>query len=77
MTTTKKIKVAGSIKNKITATELEEERKNCDFDKREMTRFFWHDMSVYKMFQDEADLMEKHPEYGSTHKFYEWTPQEI
>jgi hypothetical protein len=48
--TTKNIRVGGSIKNKITATELEDERKKCDFDKREMAKIFWHDMSIYKMF---------------------------
>ena len=51
-------KVGGSIRNKITATELLDERNNCDFDKGVMAKIFWHDMSIYKKFQDEGDLME-------------------
>ena len=42
-----------------------------------MAKFFWHDMSLYEKIQDDAALMEKHPEFGSTHKFYEWTPEEV
>jgi hypothetical protein len=32
----------GSIKNKIVASDLAEERKNCNFDQEEMSKHLWN-----------------------------------
>lgn len=60
--------VQGSIKNKVTATELVEERaKGQQFDKHEMTMAFYRYDWVYKGMQNDFDLMEKHPIMANTH----------
>ena len=41
--------VEGSIKNKITATELVNERANCDFDQEELARTFWGGEDTLKL----------------------------
>lgn len=35
----------GSIKNKIVASDLAEERKNCNFDQEEMSKHLWNGQS--------------------------------
>jgi len=50
------------MKNKVTATELVEERaKGLNFDKNEMTMAFWKYDWVYEAVMNNFDLMEKHP----------------
>ena len=44
-----KERVPGSIKNKIVATELVEERANCDFDGSELSKIFFDDPEGLKV----------------------------
>ena len=68
----------GSVKNKIVASELVEERANGrHFDKEEMGMAFWKWEWVIDKMRDDFKLMEKHPIMANTHKFYDSTKHEI
>ena len=65
---------AGSIKNKIVATELLEERANCNFDQKELKRVFMSiPEEVQANIQRVMDDIENDPELNLTHKYYEMT----
>ena len=70
-------RTAGSIKNKVTATELLEERAKCNFDKSQMIEQFYHEKWIHETFSAIAKDMNDYPELANTHKFYEMTPAEI
>ena len=62
--------------NKIVATEILEERAKCDFDEAEMTGWY-HSEQVQEKYKEDLKLMKEIPGFGNTHKFYEWSAQEI
>lgn len=66
----------GSILNKVVATEMLEERANCNFDQGEMTEWY-HSRTVQERFAKDLQLMKEIPGFGNTHKFYEYNAQEI
>ena len=69
---------SGSVKNKVVASELQEERDSgAKFDKHEMTMALWKRDWVYQAVQNDFDIMEKHPVMANTHKFYDWNRHEI
>jgi acyl-CoA oxidase len=70
-------RVPGSVKNKITATEILEERAKCDFDQKQMEIIFFHDKVTLKAYREVQDDMDKYPEIANTHKFYEMTREEM
>ena len=71
-----KIRVLGSVKNSIIATELVEERRKCDFDQNEIKSLLVDPEAKKIMDKTKYDL-ENDPKLKFTHKYYEWTPQEI
>ena len=71
-------RVQGSMDRKIVATELKEERDKLNFDREDMKGF----MNIYpEHIRELKEKVEKDvltdPNLKLTHKFYEWTPQEI
>jgi len=66
---------AGSIKNKIVAGELLEERARLDFDQQELAvNCFGKELVGCLNLQ--YDLMRKHPRFANSHKWYEMTREE-
>ena len=77
MSQDKKNKVVyGSVKNKITASDLIEERKSKNF----KSEFLLHDLGLYHYshLRDSLDkIMAADPIMRNTHKFYELSPAEL
>ena len=71
-----KLRVAGSIKNKITATELVEERAKKNFDQVQVQNFLWGSKSDYNSMQARLEEMKNDPMLANTHKYYEMTTKE-
>ena len=63
------------MKNKITATELVEEREAGKvFDKEELELVFWREKWQTEYKSEESRLVEKHPGvYGNTHHYFDMT----
>jgi hypothetical protein len=53
--------LGGSWKRQIVNPALEEERKKCTFDQKELARFVFTE-PVYDLMQDMDQLLKKHPE---------------
>lgn len=70
-------RVQGSIKNKIVATELVEERAKCNFDQEELYNIYYSDPNIREMRQRTDRDIDSDPILANTHKYYEWTPKEI
>lgn len=71
-------RVLGSVRNKVVATELQEERDSGPkFDRKEMTMALWKYDWVYEQVQHDFDLMEKHPILANNHKFYDSSRHEL
>lgn len=68
-------RVLGSIKNKITATDLIEERKNCDFDQEKLRVILHGGELSYKLYKDVIDEMTV-PELKNHYGFMEMDPNE-
>lgn len=66
----------GSIKNKIVAADLEEERKKCYFDQKEMTLLVWGGQTEYGKVRGFIEDMEAIPELRGTEKWYDMTREE-
>jgi len=69
-------RVRGSVKNKVVATELAEERKNLNFDPEEIYSFYNFDPEAKKEAEYHLNNMRKHPEMANSHKWYEMTRAE-
>ena len=54
-------RIPGSWKNKIVATDLLEERNNCNFDQTEALKIIWNPFQLAHL-QDIESKMTKHPE---------------
>ena len=61
-----------SILKKIVATEILQERENCNFDQAELTSWY-HDKATQERYNADLELMKNTPGFGNTHKFYEYT----
>ena len=62
--------------NKVTATELVEERAKLNFDQEELYKLIYNDeASRHVMEKSIADLDDE--VLKNTHKYYEWTPSQI
>ena len=68
--------MAGSLKNKIVASDLLEERSKCAFDKQELELLVKGGPALKKDFDYFESLFVKHPEMAKNHKFYEMTTDE-
>ena len=67
----------GSVKNKIVAQELLEERANLNFDKDQAFAFF-NPMKDVNDLQDAVNkLIDENPDIQNTHKVYEMTREEL
>ncbi|CDW75768.1 acyl-coenzyme a oxidase [Stylonychia lemnae] len=66
----------GSIKNKIVASDLEEERKNLNFDQMELTEFLYYGKENYAKYQGWIKLVEKEPILANHHSWYDMTREE-
>ena len=69
-------RVAGSVKNKVVATELVEERKNLNFDQAEIFKFYNHDPNAPKDYEYMLNHMRTNPDFANTHKYYDMTREE-
>ena len=69
-------RVQGSWKNKITASELAEERKNCLIDKDELFKFMVGDDQTLILMKKVEEDIKHHPFIRNSHKYYEMTRQE-
>ena len=67
------------MKNKIVASEIQEERDKCNFDQSQMWKLFFHDnQDKYDMFkQTMEDMDSPYLQMGNTHKFYEMDREEM
>ena len=72
---TQKSRVMGSWKNKITATELLEERANCDFDLEDFRQALTR-KEVHDVFEQAQKDMREHPTLANSPDYYEMTPEE-
>jgi len=70
-------KVQGSMKNKIVATELVEERNNCNFDQDELWSLYFKDPEANRIKAKAEHDVENDPIMRNTHKYYEWTLEEV
>lgn len=69
--------VHGSILNKVTSSDLLEERANCNFDQKELWNIF-HPRPEENALRLQAEHdMANDPKLALTHKYYEYTPQEV
>jgi hypothetical protein len=68
--------LAGSIKNKIVAPELQKERDRCNFDQVELAKAFIGGPAVYEDFLRSQKVLYSHKEMANSHKFYEMTREE-
>lgn len=69
-------KVAGSMLNKVVASELQAERDNCNFDKEELANVF-ATPDGRALTEKTLREMAENPGFENTHKFYEYSPEEI
>ena len=69
-------RVAGSIKSKIVATELVEERAKSNFDHDELYTTYYSDPISREIRERVFKEMEEDPILRNTHKFYEMTTKE-
>ena len=69
-----KTRISGSWKNKIVASDLQEERDKCDFDMNEARMFSRQGKLVDAAVV--AEILELHPALQNTHKFYDMTREE-
>jgi len=66
-------RVQGSISNKIVATELVEERANCDFKQIELYQFLIGDEEVRRLYDEHIERMKSDPNTRQSHKVYDMT----
>ena len=69
--------VAGSVRRKEVAKELKVERERCDFDQDELFRQIFRSPEARKKFLDAHKDLDSTPEIANTHKWYEYTPEEL
>jgi hypothetical protein len=66
--------IHGSILNKVTSSDLLEERAKCNFDQKELWNIFYsRPEENAERAQVEFDIAND-PKLALTHKYYEWTP---
>lgn len=72
-------RVAGSVKNKVVATELQEERDASKgaFDPEEMERVFMCDIQAIEVKRFAENLLRTVPELAPDHRIYEMTRSEV
>jgi hypothetical protein len=61
----------GSIKNKIVASDLEDERAHCNFDQKELTLKLFKDQESLNDVLEDIRIMESDPILRNTEKWYE------
>ena len=67
----------GSIKNKVVASDLEEERKKCNFDQKELSTHIWGGQHTYSYVKGIwADLLSDKG-LQATEKWYDMTREEM
>jgi hypothetical protein len=78
MSTKQKQPTPGSWKNKIVASDLQDERDKCDFDAKKGNGFEGILNQEYILrFKDALSFMESDPILENTHKFYDMTKEEM
>jgi Acyl-coenzyme A oxidase N-terminal len=66
----------GSIKNKVVASDLEEERKHLNFDQRELTNLVWGGPHEHARILDLVKDMEADPVLKCSEKWYDYSREE-
>jgi hypothetical protein len=70
-------RVAGSMKNKVVASELQAERNKCAFDQKELMAYLHGGQQEFDLQIKWFNLLEKHPyDLGNHHHFFEMTRSE-
>ena len=67
----------GSIKNKIVASDLEEERKKCNFDQKELATLLWGGKQDYTRVKDIWGDLQSDKGLQATEKWYDMTREEM
>jgi Acyl-coenzyme A oxidase N-terminal len=67
----------GSIKNKIVASDLEEERKKCNFDQKELSTLIWGGKQEYERILDVWGDLKADKGLQVTEKWYDMTREEL
>lgn len=67
---------SGSVRNKIVASDLLEERNKCAFDQQELRVLILGGQHIFDKKTEFHRILEKHPELANHHKFFEMTPEE-
>jgi hypothetical protein len=62
--------------NKTVASELQTERDNCNFDRTELANLF-QSPEAREKYESFLKVMRENPEFNNTHKFYEYTADEV
>lgn len=63
-------KRTGSIKDKVVAADLQEERDKCNFNQKDLTIFLYDGKKSYERFLDWYKDMESDPILRNSHEFY-------
>ena len=66
----------GSIKNKIVSSDLEEERKHCNFDNKELAKLIWNGEQDYIRVKDIWADLQADKGLQSSEKFYDMSREE-
>jgi len=66
----------GSIKDKVVAPDLLEERKKCNYDQAELSAYLWGGPAEQERVRGFYRDMESHPDTVFTEKFYDMTREE-
>ena len=67
----------GSIKNKIVSSDLEDERKKCGFDQKELSHYIWGNETEYLRMKDLINDMESDPVLIGSEKWYDMSREEM
>ena len=67
----------GSIKNKIVASDLEEERKKCNFDQKELSTLLWGGQQDYARVKGIWGDLQADKGLQTTEKWYDMTREEM
>jgi hypothetical protein len=61
--------IPGSVKNKVTASDLQEERAKCNFNRDEFTEIIHGGAQLDKIRRDWAKVFDDHPRLASSSEF--------
>ena len=66
----------GSIKNRVVASDLEEERLKANFNSTELSEAWWGDRQTWEEYKDLTSLIDSDPVLRNTNEWYDMTREE-